>query len=79
MDVLIAFVSDHQPLWLGLGTVSLDLMPAVLSPASCRERLGHRAWRALHWPAYGSRAEADSRADGTVSRSRSGPAAPKRA
>jgi predicted ferric reductase len=52
VDVLLPFVSDYQPLWLGLGTVALDLMLAVLISSLLRDRLGHRAWRALHWSAY---------------------------
>ncbi|MGW2233062.1 ferric reductase-like transmembrane domain-containing protein [Streptomyces sp. NPDC001759] len=51
-DVLIPFVSAYRPLWLGLGTVALDLLLAVLVTSLLRERVGHRAWRALHWLAY---------------------------
>ncbi|MEW1780188.1 ferric reductase-like transmembrane domain-containing protein [Streptomyces sp. NPDC086777] len=54
LDALVPFVSDYRPLWLGLGTVALDLMLAVLVTSLLRERLGHRAWRAVHWLAYGS-------------------------
>ncbi|MEU8867523.1 ferric reductase-like transmembrane domain-containing protein [Streptomyces umbrinus] len=54
LDVLIPFASDYQPLWLGLGTVALDLMLAVLVTSLFRERLGHRTWRAVHWLAYAS-------------------------
>ncbi|MGW1028684.1 ferric reductase-like transmembrane domain-containing protein [Streptomyces sp. NPDC002577] len=53
-DVLVPFVSDYQPLWLGLGTVAFDLMLAVLVTSLVRARLGHRAWRAVHWLAYAS-------------------------
>ncbi|WP_405868933.1 ferric reductase-like transmembrane domain-containing protein [Streptomyces sp. NBC_00005] len=52
LDVLVPFASDYQPLWLGLGTVALDLMLAVLITSLLRERIGHRAWRAVHWLAY---------------------------
>ncbi|MGW1785395.1 ferric reductase-like transmembrane domain-containing protein [Streptomyces sp. NPDC002143] len=54
VDALIPFVSDYQPLWLGLGTVAFDLMLAVLVSSLLRERLGHRTWRAVHWLAYAS-------------------------
>ncbi|MGI5458416.1 ferric reductase-like transmembrane domain-containing protein [Streptomyces sp. CA-249302] len=54
LDVLVPFASDYQPLWLGLGTVALDLMLAVLITSLLRERIGHRTWRALHWLAYAS-------------------------
>ncbi|MFJ3307925.1 ferric reductase-like transmembrane domain-containing protein [Streptomyces sp. NPDC086549] len=52
LDVLVPFVSDYQPLWLGLGTVALDLMLAVLVTSLLRDRLGHRTWRAVHRLAY---------------------------
>ncbi|MGW2047915.1 ferric reductase-like transmembrane domain-containing protein [Streptomyces sp. NPDC001858] len=54
VDALVPFVSDYQPLWLGLGTVAFDLMLAVLVTSLLRERLGHRTWRAVHWLAYAS-------------------------
>ncbi|MDW4909211.1 ferric reductase-like transmembrane domain-containing protein [Streptomyces sp. ADMS] len=54
LDALVPFVSGYQPLWLGLGTVALDLMLAVLVTSLLRARLGHRTWRAVHWLAYAS-------------------------
>ncbi|WP_306459770.1 ferric reductase-like transmembrane domain-containing protein [Streptomyces sp. Ag109_G2-15] len=54
LDVLVPFVSDYQPLWLGLGTVAVDLMLAVLITSLLRERVGQRTWRAVHWLAYAS-------------------------
>ncbi|MFJ8495524.1 ferric reductase-like transmembrane domain-containing protein [Streptomyces sp. NPDC094038] len=54
LDALVPFVSDYQPLWLGLGTVAFDLLLAVLVTSFLRDRLGHRAWRAVHWLAYAS-------------------------
>jgi predicted ferric reductase len=54
LDALVPFLSAYQPLWLGLGTVALDLMLAVLATSLLRERLGHQAWRAVHWLAYAS-------------------------
>uniref|UniRef100_A0AAU1ZUS7 Ferric reductase-like transmembrane domain-containing protein n=1 Tax=Streptomyces sp. NBC_00093 TaxID=2975649 RepID=A0AAU1ZUS7_9ACTN len=54
LDAVVPFVSDYQPLWLGLGTVALDLMLAVLITSLLRARLGHRTWRAVHWLAYAS-------------------------
>jgi predicted ferric reductase len=49
---VIPFVSAYQPLWLGLGAVSLDLMAALIGTSLLRGRLGRRAWRAVHWLAY---------------------------
>jgi sulfoxide reductase heme-binding subunit YedZ len=54
LDVLVPFASAYQPLWLGLGTVALDLMLAVLVTSLLRARIGHRTWRAVHWLAYAS-------------------------
>jgi predicted ferric reductase len=52
VDVFIPFVSQYRPVWLGLGALSLDLLIAVLVTSLLRERLGHRAWRAVHWAAF---------------------------
>ncbi|MFJ4787149.1 ferric reductase-like transmembrane domain-containing protein [Streptomyces sp. NPDC088794] len=54
VDVVVPFASNYQPLWLGLGTVALDLMLAVVVTSLLRARMGHRAWRAVHWLAYAS-------------------------
>jgi hypothetical protein len=51
-DVFIPFVSKYRPLWIGLGALSVDLFLAVLITSLLRERLGHRAWRAVHWTAF---------------------------
>ena len=39
-------------MWLGLGAAAFDLLLAVAITSALRERLGHRAWRAVHWTAY---------------------------
>ena len=52
VDVLVPFVGNYRPLWLGLGTVALDLLLAVIVTSLLRERIGHRAWRVVHWAAY---------------------------
>jgi methionine sulfoxide reductase heme-binding subunit len=51
---VIPFVSSYEPLWLGLGAVSLDLMVAVIVTSLLRRHIGRRAWRAVHWLAYAS-------------------------
>jgi sulfoxide reductase heme-binding subunit YedZ len=53
-SVLVPFTSGYKPFWVGLGTVSLDLLAAVMATSILRKRIGHRAWRATHWLAYGS-------------------------
>lgn len=54
IDVFVPFASSYRPLWTGLGALSLDLMLAVIVTSLLRERIGYRAWRAVHWAAYAS-------------------------
>ena len=51
-DAVIPFASPYRRLWLGLGTLAFDLLLAVTLTSVLRRRLGHRAWRAVHWTAY---------------------------
>lgn len=53
VSVLLPFTSGYQPLWVGLGTVALDLLIALVVTSLLRGRLPRRAWRAVHWSAYG--------------------------
>ncbi|MGO9082830.1 MAG: ferric reductase-like transmembrane domain-containing protein [Streptosporangiaceae bacterium] len=53
-SALLPFTSSYRPLWLSLGTVAFDLMLAVVITSLLRDRLGYRAWRAVHWLAYAS-------------------------
>ena len=53
-DAFVPFVGAYRPVWLGLGAVACDLLLAVTLTSVVRMRLGHRAWRAVHWLAYGS-------------------------
>ena len=48
----IPFVSSYKRGWLGLGAVALDLLIALAATSLTRIRLGHRAWRLMHWSAY---------------------------
>ncbi|MCH5672044.1 ferric reductase-like transmembrane domain-containing protein [Streptomyces gilvus] len=49
---VLPFAASYRPLWLGLGTVALDLLLAVLVTSAARRRLGVRRWKAVHWLAY---------------------------
>jgi predicted ferric reductase len=40
--------ATYGPLWLSLGTVSLDLLLVVVITTALRSRLGQRAWRGIH-------------------------------
>ncbi len=52
LDVVIPFVSVYRPVWLGLGAVAFDLLVALIVTSLLRQRIGYRAWRAVHWASY---------------------------
>lgn len=52
VDLLLPFDASYRPLWMGLGTLGLDLMAAIVVTSLLRQRIGVRAWRAVHWLAY---------------------------
>lgn len=52
LDAVIPFIAGYRPMWVGLGTVALDLLIAVIITSLLRERLGRRSWRTLHWFTY---------------------------
>jgi sulfoxide reductase heme-binding subunit YedZ len=52
MDLVVPFTGAYRPLWLGLGTVGLDLIAALVVTSLLRNRIGRRTWRAVHWLAY---------------------------
>ena len=54
VDAVVPFVSAYRPIWLGLGALTFDILIAVIVTSLLRVRLGHRAWRAVHWAAYAS-------------------------
>ncbi len=54
LDGLIPFISAYRPLWLGLGTLSFDILVALVVTSLVRRRVGYRGWRLIHWLAYAS-------------------------
>jgi sulfoxide reductase heme-binding subunit YedZ len=52
LDAFVPFGGTYRPLWLGLGAISSDLLLAIAITSVLRERIGHPAWRAIHWLAY---------------------------
>jgi predicted ferric reductase len=48
----LPFLSPYRTAAIGLGTLAADLGAAVLLTSILRDRLGFRAWRAVHWLAY---------------------------
>jgi predicted ferric reductase len=48
----VPFSGTYEPLWLGFGTLALDLLIAVTVSSLLRHRMSHRPWRAVHILAY---------------------------
>lgn len=51
-DAVLPFIAVYQPVWLGLGTVALDLMAAVVVSSLLRSRIPLPVWRGVHWASY---------------------------
>lgn len=54
-QALSPFGATYEPLWLGLGALSLDLVLVTVLTSLLRSSLGLRRWRLLHllvWPAW---------------------------
>jgi methionine sulfoxide reductase heme-binding subunit len=49
---VLPLASPYRTLAIGLGALAVDLGGAVLVTSLVRQRLGYRAWRAVHWLAY---------------------------
>ncbi len=54
LAALVPLASSYRPVAVGLGVISVDLALAVIVTSLLRERIGQRAWRAVHWAAYGA-------------------------
>jgi methionine sulfoxide reductase heme-binding subunit len=44
--------ASYLPLWLGFGTLALDVMVLVVVTSLLRDRMRHRSWRLVHLLAY---------------------------
>ena len=51
-ESFVPFIGDYRPLWLGFGTISSDLVIAVIVTSLLRQRIGYETWRAVHWTSY---------------------------
>ncbi|MBS1847085.1 MAG: ferric reductase-like transmembrane domain-containing protein [Actinobacteria bacterium] len=51
---VVPFTSSYRTVWLGLGAIAFDLLLAVLLTSAFRNRLGFKAWKAVHFAAYAS-------------------------
>ncbi|MCW2854469.1 MAG: iron reductase [Marmoricola sp.] len=52
VDTVVPFTSTWRPLWLGLGTLGIDLLLLVVTTSLLRKRIGHRTFRLVHWATY---------------------------
>jgi predicted ferric reductase len=52
VDVFVPFAGPYEPLWIGLGAVSVDAIVVVVATSLVRQRLDHRMWRGIHLASY---------------------------
>ena len=52
LSTVLPFTSGYETVWVGFGTLAVDILLAVLVTSLLRERLSRRAWRAVHWASY---------------------------
>ena len=52
VDVLVPFLGARNPVWWGLGTLSLDLVAVLVVTSLLRSRMPYGVWRRLHWLSY---------------------------
>jgi methionine sulfoxide reductase heme-binding subunit len=49
---VVPFGSSYRTFWLGLGTVAVELLAAIVVTSLVRRLVTQPAWRAVHWLAY---------------------------
>ncbi|MHB8185211.1 MAG: ferric reductase-like transmembrane domain-containing protein [Dermatophilaceae bacterium] len=52
LSTVVPFTSGYERFWIGLGTVAVDLVAAVIVTSLLRDRLTPSVWRAVHWLSY---------------------------
>jgi Ferric reductase like transmembrane component. len=52
LSTIAPFTSGYERFWIGLGTVAVDLVAAVIVTSLLRDRLTHSVWRSVHWLSY---------------------------
>lgn len=52
VDLVVPFLGSYRPLWLGLGTVAVDLLAVVTVVSLLRHRVGPKVFKAVHWATY---------------------------
>ncbi len=53
LDAVVPFVAGYESLWVGLGTLAVDVLLVVVATSLLRGRLPVRVWRAVHLTSYG--------------------------
>ncbi|HEY6747328.1 MAG TPA: ferric reductase-like transmembrane domain-containing protein [Mycobacteriales bacterium] len=51
-ESIVPFIGSYRPVWMGLGTISSDLIIALILTSLLRQRIGYETWRAVHWTSY---------------------------
>jgi DMSO/TMAO reductase YedYZ heme-binding membrane subunit len=52
ISAVVPFTSGYAPVWVGFGTLALDLLAAVAVTSYLRHRLPERGWRVVHLLSY---------------------------
>ena len=52
VDFFFPFLASYRPLWLGLGTLALDLIGVVTVVSLLRHRVGPKVFQGVHWATY---------------------------
>jgi sulfoxide reductase heme-binding subunit YedZ len=54
VDTVVPFLNARNPLFWGLGTLSLDILLVVVVTSLLKKRIPHRVWRGIHLLSYAS-------------------------
>jgi sulfoxide reductase heme-binding subunit YedZ len=54
LATVVPLTSAYERFWVGLGTVAVDLIAAVIVTSLLRARIRPAVWRAVHWLSYAS-------------------------
>jgi sulfoxide reductase heme-binding subunit YedZ len=52
VDLVVPFVGSYRPLYLGLGTLAVDLLLVITGVSLLRNAVGPRVFRTVHWLTY---------------------------
>lgn len=52
VDLVFPFLASYRPLWLGLGTLAVDVLVVVTLASVLRQRVGPKLFRTVHWSTY---------------------------